>query len=120
MFYTRFTILHPRFVIRYTGRMAWSVSLRIFRGIPATVLLAMITTSVFAATLPAGKKGHVKKPQAKRVPIRKPQRLQVNPVLTKIRNSSASKIRITTTTIREAQQRLSDLGYWIGAVSGKW
>jgi len=67
-----------------------------------------------------GKKALSKKSSTKRASVKRAQRTHVTPGSTKIRNNTATRIRITTTTIREAQQRLSDLGYWIGAVSGKW
>ena len=36
------------------------------------------------------------------------------------RKSSAKPLKITREVVREAQQRLADLGYWIGAADGKW
>ena len=36
------------------------------------------------------------------------------------RKASPRKIRVTREIIREAQQRLNDLGYWIGGIDGKW
>ena len=36
------------------------------------------------------------------------------------RKAPPRKIRVTRQIIREAQQRLNDLGYWIGEIDGKW
>jgi len=73
-----------------------------------------MSSTVFAVTAHEtvfSKKAYVKKKTARKKPV-KAQR-----ILTK---GPSTRIRITPATIKEAQQRLSDLGYWIGAVSGKW
>lgn len=36
------------------------------------------------------------------------------------RKTRPRKFRVTREIIREAQQRLNDLGYWIGKIDGKW
>lgn len=36
------------------------------------------------------------------------------------KKSTGKPIKITREVVREAQQRLTDLGYWIGAADGKW
>jgi peptidoglycan hydrolase-like protein with peptidoglycan-binding domain len=36
------------------------------------------------------------------------------------RKSTGKAIRITKEVVREAQQRLGELGYWIGGADGKW
>jgi hypothetical protein len=36
------------------------------------------------------------------------------------RKGSGKLVRITREVLKEAQQRLADLGYWVGAADGKW
>lgn len=106
--------------------MIWSVLSRLFRGIAAVVLLVIIATSVFAATVPEPavftKKAYAKKRQVKKASAKKalPKKALAKQAQRVSAKAKSARIRITTATIREAQQRLSDLGYWIGAVSGKW
>jgi peptidoglycan hydrolase-like protein with peptidoglycan-binding domain len=68
--------------------------------------------TVTARETALSKKAYIKKTKARKTPVKQAQRLRAK--------GTSTGIRITPATIKEAQQRLSDLGYWIGAVSGKW
>src|ERR1044071_10048601 len=93
--------------------MRWSVLSILIRRIPVVMAVVIMSSTVFAVAAHEtvfSKKAYVKKKTARKKPV-KAQRILAKRPLT--------RIRITPATIKEAQQRLSDLGYWIGAVSGK-
>ena len=88
----------PTFLSKF-GRIVWLV-----------LLVAVNTSPVFTAhttesnaTLQYAKKGSTQ--YAKKGSPRRP---------------AQKKLRITREVVAEAQQRLIDLGYWIGAADGKW